>query len=47
MLNNEDFIPNEEPLINVREFCRINLNHNYRMHWQRSNANNHGRLNQS
>ena len=30
-LNNEDFIPNEEPLINVREFWGSNINHNYRM----------------
>jgi hypothetical protein len=31
LLNNEDYIPSEEPLINVREFWGSNLNHNYRM----------------
>jgi hypothetical protein len=35
--NNEDFIPNEEPLINVREFWGSNLNHNYRMRWNFNN----------
>jgi len=27
----EDFIPNEEPLINVREFWGSNFSHSYRM----------------
>ena len=32
-VRNEDFIPNEEPLINVREFWASSLSHNYRMRW--------------
>ena len=31
----EDFIPSEEPLINVREFWGNELNHNFRMRWPR------------
>jgi hypothetical protein len=43
--NNEDYIPNEEPLINVREFWGSNINHNYRMRWQLSNNNLHSNPN--
>ena len=32
-MRSEDYIPNEEPLINVREFWASNLSHNYRMRW--------------
>ena len=30
-IRNDDFIPSEEPLINVREFWDANLSHSYRM----------------
>jgi hypothetical protein len=32
---NEDYIPSEEPLINMREFWSNNISHNYRMRWPR------------
>lgn len=31
----EEYIPSEEPLINIREFWGNNYNQNYRMRWPR------------